>query len=466
MESPPCSDPCRSSSPPLSPCRRLRRRRTRPSSRATCRSRGERALAGHGAAGALQSRRPALARAGHGPVPDALARRTLEPVGGRGAGGRGPAGRGHGRARPARGWRLGNPWWVGPSDRIEYRLRGRVTRLRAFFVWSPQAGVPAADAAADRRAADRAAERLGRRRDDPAREPLVRDRGAARDRPPHGGHERLQRSPGAGDRAGDPALPREGERLERHRLQLSRRPLRPGLRRPLRRHRPQRRRRARRGLQHRLRRGRRARRVQLAARRPRRHATRSRGCSPGGSTSRTSIRSRRSPSSPAATPASRRACRSSCARSPATATPASPTVPGRRSTSCSNSIGRRGRRARPAEALRADADRGRAGPRALPGPALGAARRGRSRSTTPTAARSRPPTGYGGRGRLDLGCDLAPAAVATPTRSGRRTTVTPAVGLDRRRRARARGHRARRRSRDGLARTTTASPTRRRSPTR
>ncbi len=40
-------------------------------------------------------------------------------------------------------WRLGNPWWVGPSDRIEYRLRGRVTRLRAYFVWSPPAGVPA-----------------------------------------------------------------------------------------------------------------------------------------------------------------------------------------------------------------------------------------------------------------------------------------------------------------------------------
>ena len=40
-------------------------------------------------------------------------------------------------------WRLGNPWWVGASDRIEYRLRGQVTRLRAHFVWSPPAGVPA-----------------------------------------------------------------------------------------------------------------------------------------------------------------------------------------------------------------------------------------------------------------------------------------------------------------------------------
>ena len=40
-------------------------------------------------------------------------------------------------------WRLGNPWWVGPSDRIEYRLRGRVTHLRAWFVSSSAAGVPA-----------------------------------------------------------------------------------------------------------------------------------------------------------------------------------------------------------------------------------------------------------------------------------------------------------------------------------
>nr|MBA2383925.1 hypothetical protein [Actinomycetota bacterium] len=46
------------------------------------------------------------------------------------------------RARTS-SWRLGNPWWVGPSDRIEYRLRGRVSRLRTFFVWSRPADVPA-----------------------------------------------------------------------------------------------------------------------------------------------------------------------------------------------------------------------------------------------------------------------------------------------------------------------------------
>jgi flagellar hook assembly protein FlgD len=36
-----------------------------------------------------------------------------------------------------RGWRLGSPIWTGVSDRIQYRLRGRVSRLRAYFVWSP-----------------------------------------------------------------------------------------------------------------------------------------------------------------------------------------------------------------------------------------------------------------------------------------------------------------------------------------
>jgi N-acetylmuramoyl-L-alanine amidase len=34
------------------------------------------------------------------------------------------------------GWRIGNPWWVGPSDRIQTRAIGRVSRVRAFLVWS------------------------------------------------------------------------------------------------------------------------------------------------------------------------------------------------------------------------------------------------------------------------------------------------------------------------------------------
>jgi hypothetical protein len=45
------------------------------------------------------------------------------------------------RAR-AGSWRVGNPWWVGASNRIEYRFRGPVARLRAWFVWSPDAAAP------------------------------------------------------------------------------------------------------------------------------------------------------------------------------------------------------------------------------------------------------------------------------------------------------------------------------------
>jgi len=45
-------------------------------------------------------------------------------------------------ARAARGWRIGNPYWTGPSDRIAYRLSGRVDRLRAYFVRSPEERIP------------------------------------------------------------------------------------------------------------------------------------------------------------------------------------------------------------------------------------------------------------------------------------------------------------------------------------
>jgi len=40
------------------------------------------------------------------------------------------------------GWRIGNPWWVGPSDRIEVRALGDVSRVRAYLVWSPELRVP------------------------------------------------------------------------------------------------------------------------------------------------------------------------------------------------------------------------------------------------------------------------------------------------------------------------------------
>jgi hypothetical protein len=45
-------------------------------------------------------------------------------------------------AGSARRWKLGNPYWVGPSDGIQYRLRGRVVRLRAHFVRSRAYAVP------------------------------------------------------------------------------------------------------------------------------------------------------------------------------------------------------------------------------------------------------------------------------------------------------------------------------------
>jgi N-acetylmuramoyl-L-alanine amidase len=44
------------------------------------------------------------------------------------------------RRRP--GWRIGNPWWVGASDRIQTRRIGKVSHVRAYLVWSPAVEVP------------------------------------------------------------------------------------------------------------------------------------------------------------------------------------------------------------------------------------------------------------------------------------------------------------------------------------
>jgi hypothetical protein len=49
---------------------------------------------------------------------------------------------GTGEAASARSWKLGNPYWVGPSSAIKYRFRGRVDRLRAYFVRSTPTAVP------------------------------------------------------------------------------------------------------------------------------------------------------------------------------------------------------------------------------------------------------------------------------------------------------------------------------------
>lgn len=45
--------------------------------------------------------------------------------------------RGTDEARRMRGWRIGNPWWTGAADRVQVRTRGRVERVRAHYVWSP-----------------------------------------------------------------------------------------------------------------------------------------------------------------------------------------------------------------------------------------------------------------------------------------------------------------------------------------
>ncbi len=48
----------------------------------------------------------------------------------------------HSLERSRSGWKLGNPFWVGASDRIQARAVGRVTRVRAHLVWSPGLRVP------------------------------------------------------------------------------------------------------------------------------------------------------------------------------------------------------------------------------------------------------------------------------------------------------------------------------------
>src|ERR687891_1525731 len=50
--------------------------------------------------------------------------------------------RGSSELRLRKGWLIGNPWWVGPSDRIETRTAGSVSRVRAYLVRSPELRVP------------------------------------------------------------------------------------------------------------------------------------------------------------------------------------------------------------------------------------------------------------------------------------------------------------------------------------
>ena len=384
-------------------------------------------------------------------LPDTLGRGPLERLAAARSGGartsRTPA-RPSARTRrlaarqPARG--------SAPSDRIEYRPRGRVrgcgrtsSRARPPRSRRERSRSPAAPAIVLARPAWR------RQRVDPARARRVtRPTSALRDRPPHGRRERLHGGRVGGDRARDPDLPREGERLERHRLQLPRRQVRPGVRGPLRRHRPERRRRARGGVQHRLGRRRGARRATArsppTARRSRRWqaarlAARPRARRPAVDVARTPR---------AATRASRRRAGLRCARSPATATPAS--------------------RPAPANALYAllGDDRAAASPRSACRSSTRRRCTARSAGTCASRARlsaplawtvtvtGRPRTRRGrraaatARDRLDVGRDGRCRPARTATRSGRpdvraggragRQTAVPAVPRGRSRAALAR----------------------------
>jgi N-acetylmuramoyl-L-alanine amidase len=49
--------------------------------------------------------------------------------------------RGSDEARRLPSWRIGSPWWTGTAERVQIRTRGRVERVRAHFVWSPETPV-------------------------------------------------------------------------------------------------------------------------------------------------------------------------------------------------------------------------------------------------------------------------------------------------------------------------------------
>ncbi len=148
------------------------------------------------------------------------------------------------------------------SNGIRYRTTGPVRDLRASFVRSPELRIPLRAVASA--GAPPIVPRSAWGADESIRKgtAVVRACDPLRERPPHGRHEQLLARAGGGDHARDRGLPRQVERLERHRLQLPRRPLRHRLRGPLRRHRPQRDRRLCPRLQHRLDRRRRDRDVQ------------------------------------------------------------------------------------------------------------------------------------------------------------------------------------------------------------
>src|SRR5207248_2254043 len=42
----------------------------------------------------------------------------------------------------AGGWHLGQAYWTGAADGLDYRAVGSVRRVRAYYVWSPVSAVP------------------------------------------------------------------------------------------------------------------------------------------------------------------------------------------------------------------------------------------------------------------------------------------------------------------------------------
>ena len=205
-----------------------------------------------GCAAALRPGRVPLAGLRPRPLPDPLAGGPLERLAARGPGRRGPAGSCEPRGARAAGLAPRQPVLGRPvrPDRVPAR-RGRAPppRLVRLEPGLARRGPACLDG---RVAADRAALGVARERGDHARAAALREGRLARDRPPHGRHERVQPLRLGGDRPRDRAVPRAREPLERHRLQLSRRPLRPGLRGARRRDRQERDRRAGPGVQHRV----------------------------------------------------------------------------------------------------------------------------------------------------------------------------------------------------------------------
>ena len=128
---------------------------------------------------------------------------------------------------------------------------GHVTRVRAYLHLEPGRATAARRLPIAERAADHPALAWGA--DESIRRGArVREGDPLRGRASHRRDEQLHRCAVGRDRARHRALPREGERLERHRLQLARRQVRAGVRGPLRRGRQEGDRRALARLQHRL----------------------------------------------------------------------------------------------------------------------------------------------------------------------------------------------------------------------